>query len=674
MATPHNISRILIANRGEIARRIARTAHARGMTCVGVYSEPDRHAAHLDDMDLAVALGGATAAESYLRTDAIIAAAIATGCDAVHPGYGFLAENAQAARDIERAGLIWIGPTPEQIELLGDKIAAKRAAVAAGVPTTDIFIVGATGDVPDGVPFPALVKAAAGGGGRGMRIVREQNDLAEAVAAASREAKAAFGDATVFIEPYIESGRHIEVQIVGDGDGDVVHFAERDCSVQRRNQKVIEEAPAPGLSDDVRSRLHQGACDLARHVNYRGAGTVEFLVSADGRITFLEVNTRLQVEHPVTEAITGVDLVGVQFDVAMGRGIGMSQSDVRVCGHAVELRVVAEDPASGWLPSTGVIESFKVPNTVRLDSGVQPGSEVSTNYDSLLAKVIAVGDTREESLARAADAMRRADISGLRTNVDMLISVLTEAEFYKGGVDTAYLDRHPEVLSGGRPSESDIEAHLIATVLQRVAAHRAADDKWGFAPAGWRNVATRGQRSTFTELAGPHDKDYSVEYRRLNDLEWEFRIGDHPVADGDGALAPDVRTPHRVRIGFDAVEVDGVRRTVTVRRSNVGTWVCASPAGRTEWAEQPRFADHDAELVGSGPVAPLPGTVIDVKVAAGQRVAEGTVLMVIEAMKMEHQITSPTDAVVVDVKFGVGERVDMGDVLVELEAEALDNG
>lgn len=665
MAT-RTIQRLLIANRGEIAIRIARTARARGMSCVGVYSDADRTSLHLDSMDVAVALGGETAAESYLRIDAIVQAAVENGCDAVHPGYGFLAENAEAARAVEAAGLVWVGPTPEQIELLGDKVAAKRAAEQAGVPTTPIIEVAADGGIPDDVPMPALVKAAAGGGGRGMRIVRNVEDLASAIESASREALAAFGDATVFIEPYIEQGRHIEVQIVGDGEGEVLHFGERDCSVQRRNQKVIEEAPAVGLSDDVRAALHDGAIRLARHVNYRGAGTVEFLVGNDGTITFLEVNTRLQVEHPVTEAVTGVDLVGLQFDVASGNGLGMTQGAISLCGHAVELRLVAEDPSSGWMPSTGVITAFEVPGDIRVDSGIRIGSEVTTNYDSLLAKVIVAGPDRSTALAVAADSMRRADIGGVRTNADSLIAILTDEVFIEGLVDTGYLDRHPHVLQGLRPTAADIDAHLVSVVLDRVSANRSADRHWGFAPSGWRNLATRGQRVTMVETGGDSDVEYEVEYRSTGNDTWEFKLGAWPKADTEGALSEDDRRTSLVRCIGSAIEIDGRRTAPTVIRDGE-SWRVTGYSGRTQWHELPRFSQHDAELVGAGPVAPLPGTVIAVRVTDGDEVEADQVLMVIEAMKMEHQITAPRAATVTAVRCSVGDRVDMGDLLVELD-------
>ena len=671
MAT-RQIRRLLIANRGEIAIRIARTARDRGISCVGVYSDADSTSLHLDSMDVAVALGGETAAESYLLIDAIVEAAVANGCDAVHPGYGFLAENAEAARAVEAAGLMWVGPTAEQIELLGDKVAAKRAAEEAGVPTTPIIEVAADGSAPADVSMPALVKAAAGGGGRGMRIVREGDDLAAAIESASREAAAAFGDATVFIEPYIEQGRHIEVQIVGDGEGEVLHFGERDCSVQRRNQKVIEEAPAVGLPDDVRAALHDGATRLARHVNYRGAGTVEFLVGNDGTITFLEVNTRLQVEHPVTEAVTNVDLVGLQFDVASGVGLEMTQEAISLSGHAVELRLVAEDPSSGWMPSTGVITAFDVPGNVRVDSGIRPGSVVTTNYDSLLAKIIVTGADRRTALAVAADAMRRADIGGVRTNADSLVAILTDDVFAEGGVDTGYLDRQPHVLQGVRPETADIDAHLVAVVLDRVAANRRADRRWGFAPSGWRNLSTRGQRITMVESGGDAPVEYEVEYRLLGGDTWEFLLGPWPKADDDGALTPDDRPRLVVRRYGDAIEIDGRRTSPTVSRLGEA-WRVSGWSGRTEWHELPRFDEHDADLAGLGPVAPLPGTVIDVRVSDGDSVEADQVLMVIEAMKMEHQITTPSEAKVTAVRFSVGDRVDMGDLLVELEIGGQDS-
>ena len=403
------IRRLLIANRGEIAVRIASTAREMGIETVGVYAEPDRNALHVDCVDLAVALGGSSPAESYLRGDAVLQAALDTGCDAVHPGYGFLAESAAFARSVIDAGLVWVGPTPDQIALLGDKVAAKKAAIEAGVPTTPIHDA-APGVVPTGLTMPVLVKAAAGGGGRGMRVVREESELAAAVESAAREAESAFGDGTVFIEPYIEHGHHVEVQIVGDRHGNVVHYGERECSIQRRNQKIIEETPSPSISDETRQALWEGALALARHVGYENAGTVEFLVADDGTISFLEVNTRLQVEHPVTERRFGVDLVELQLRVAVGESLPWSQEaiDRRGAGSAIEVRIVAEDPAAGWLPSAGTITGFEIGDRVRVDTGTRAGSVVSADYDSLLAKVIGHGRHRQAAAAVLASALARS--------------------------------------------------------------------------------------------------------------------------------------------------------------------------------------------------------------------------------------------------------------------------
>lgn len=417
------IRRLLIANRGEIAVRIARTAHRLGIDTVGVYSTSDADALHVDVVDLAVALGGATPTESYLRAEAVIQAALDTGCDAVHPGYGFLAERADVAHMVVDAGLIWVGPTPEQISLLGDKIAAKRAAVEAGVPTTEAVEV-RPGHVPDGLPMPALVKAAAGGGGRGMRIVRSAEQLPEAVVAASREAESAFGDGTVFVEPYIERGRHVEVQIVGDAHGNVIHLGERECSIQRRNQKVLEESPSAGITPETRAALCDGALALARHIGYRSAGTVEFMVGPptdehDGTISFLEVNTRLQVEHPVTELVTGVDLVHQQLRIAAGDGMTIAQDDVELRGHAIEVRLNAEDPATNFMPSPGPVTRITVPQGpwIRFDGGVESGDVIGGAYDSMVGKLIVWGEDRATAVSRMARALEEMTVVGVPTTL-----------------------------------------------------------------------------------------------------------------------------------------------------------------------------------------------------------------------------------------------------------------
>ena len=691
------IERLLIANRGEIAVRIARTAHRLGISTVGVYSEPDANALHVDSVDVAIALGGSTPAESYLRGDAIIAAALQTGADAIHPGYGFLAENAAFAQSVIDAGLFWVGPTPEQVMLLGDKVAAKRAALEAGVPTTSMIEV-VDGRVADGaeVTYPALVKAAAGGGGRGMRVVRTADELDDAVAAASREALAAFGDGAVFIEPFLERGRHVEVQVFGDRHGNVVHLGERECSIQRRNQKVVEESPSAGISDDVRAALCKGAVALAKHVGYEGAGTVEFMVGTDdadaSTITFLEVNTRLQVEHPVTEAVTGLDLVELQLRVAAGEALPIGQDDVTITGHAIEVRVVAEDPAAGWMPSTGRIGRFVIggtgPDGVRVDTGVRDGAEISSDYDSLVAKVIAHAPTRLEAARRLARALRASQITGIRTNVDSLVAILGEADYLAADTPTAYLSEHPDVLTPIGPAGDDRVALLLGAVFALEAERRNADRATPFAPSGWRNLRTQGQRQVWLEPTGEHlHIEYVMRAERLGDgssrATASVWLGPWPEPDEDGALTRDDRVERHVRLlerrdDRVAIEIDGRRSAVSTEivhhalgldDDGVGavTVHTRSAAGALTLTRTPRFALHDAQAEGAGPVCPLPGTVIAVHVAAGDAVSDGQVLMVVEAMKMEHKILAAGDATVSEVRFAVGDRVDQGDLLVALD-------
>jgi propionyl-CoA carboxylase alpha chain len=667
------IRRLLIANRGEISVRIARTAHRMGIDTVGVYSEPDANALHVDSVDVAVALGGESAADSYLRGDAIIRAALDTGCDAIHPGYGFLAENAAFATQVVAAGLVWVGPTPHQITLLGDKVAAKRAATDAGVPTTPIVEI--DGDtVPEGVPLPALVKAAAGGGGRGMRIVRDADLLADSIASARREALAAFGDGTVFVEPYIERGRHIEVQIMGDRHGNVVHLGERECSIQRRNQKVIEESPSAGISAATRTAVCDGALALACHVGYEGAGTVEFLVGDDGSINFLEVNTRLQVEHPVTEAVTGLDLVEMQLRIASGEPLAVTQADIAITGHAIEVRLVAEDPATNWMPSTGLVTSFEVGDGVRVDTGIRAGAVISPNYDSLLAKVIAHAPTRTEAAFRLARALRVSRISGPRTNAEMLVATLGEPDFLAAATPTAYLADHPAVLTPSGPAGDDRIALLLGAVFAVERRNRRADRHQGFAPSGFRNLRIRGQRGVWLAAGVTAEVEQRVEYVMTSSTSATVWLGDWPTPAADGTLGADNRGVATVRllarsVDREVVEIDGRRHVIDVEidDANGGSVRTRSASGSIDWRQAPRFVVHDIAESGGGPHSPLPGTVIAVHVSAGQLVRNGDLLMVVEAMKMEHKITATADAVVGEVRFAVGDRVDQGDLLVTLE-------
>ena len=455
--------RLLVANRGEIARRIFRTCEEMGIGTVAVFSEADREAPFVSDADLAVSLGGHSAAESYLRGDAIVEAALRVGADAVHPGYGFLAEDAGFARQVVGAGLTWIGPPPRAMELMGDKLAAKELMAAAGVPVLS----GVLPEEASGIGFPVMVKAAAGGGGRGMRVVRSGEELTAAVESARREAEAAFGDPRVFLEPLVEDPRHIEVQIMADVHGNTVALFERECSIQRRHQKIVEEAPSPFVDAGLRRRLSEAAVAAARAVDYAGAGTVEFLVAADGEFWFLEMNTRLQVEHPVTEEITGLDLVRLQIEAARGEDLSAALEGVSARGHAIEARIYAEDPGAGFLPTAGRMHRFRLSAPgIRVETGVESGDEIGVHYDPMLAKVVAWAPTRSEAAARLCRALRRAEIHGPVTNRDLLVRVLEHPEFVAGRTDTGFLDRHsPAELGRPLPTASEERLAAVAAAL-----------------------------------------------------------------------------------------------------------------------------------------------------------------------------------------------------------------
>ncbi|HMD25002.1 MAG TPA: biotin carboxylase N-terminal domain-containing protein, partial [Streptosporangiaceae bacterium] len=447
-STHSTIGTLLIANRGEIAARIIRTAHALGIATVAVYSDPDAEAPYVRMADQAVRLPGAAPADTYLRGDLIIAAAAATGAGAIHPGYGFLSENAAFARACADAGLTFVGPSPGTIQAMGDKVAAKATMAAAGVPVLPSVTVDSDGlDVgaaASTVGFPLLVKAAFGGGGRGMRLVSDPSQLAAAVGAARREAAGAFGDGTVFLERYVPDPRHVEVQILGDAHGDVVHLFERECSIQRRYQKIVEESPSPAVDGELRAALTKAAVTAGRAAGYTGAGTVEFVLDRDGSFYFLEMNTRLQVEHPVTEAVTGLDLVELQLRIAEGEPLPPEVREAAITGHAIEVRLYAEDVPAGFLPVTGTLHRFAIPSGpgLRVDSGFRHGSVVSPYYDAMLAKVIAVGRTRDEAARRLARALAGAQVHGVTTNRDLLTGILREPEFLAGQTDTGYLTRH----------------------------------------------------------------------------------------------------------------------------------------------------------------------------------------------------------------------------------------
>jgi propionyl-CoA carboxylase alpha chain len=724
------IAKLLVANRGEIAARVLRTARAMGIATVAVFSGPDRDAPFVAMADEGVPLGGAAPADSYLRADAILDAAEATGADAVHPGYGFLAERAEFAAGCRKRGLLFVGPPPEVLAVLGDKLEARRVAAGAGVPALaglsvagleEEALVAAAGER---VGFPLLVKAVHGGGGIGMRVVSDPGDLPVAVEAARRQADAAFGSDEVFLERWLEAPRHIEVQLLADAGGRMAHLFERECSVQRRHQKLVEEAPSPAVGPALRRRLGEAALAVARAVDYVGAGTVEFLVAGE-ELWFLEVNARIQVEHPVTEAVTGLDLVRLQLLIAAGEPLPPEVSGAEPHGHAVEARLYAEDPTAGFLPQAGVLHRFRVPGPrrggwgVRVDAGVADGSVVGVHYDPLLAKVVAHAPTRGEAARTLAAALAAARIHGIVTNRDLLVGVLRSEAFLAGETDTAFLERHPPAElteAGGSSGPLTTRLHAAAAALAAQANRRATAAVYPAVPSGWRNNPSQLQRTDLSPVPGA---TVSVAYRF-------DRTGTLETLEIDGAPLTGVRlwgcTPDQVDL-----EVEGVRRRFEVHLVGDTAYV-DSPLGHTEFRDHPEdpagataaglwtagppepgvgqrsptggpgagsglFGAGDASggtAVGpaSGPaggavsglgepggaglpdgamVSPLPGVVRRVEVRAGDRVEAGAVLVVVEAMKTEHRIAAPRTGRVRRVLVAEGQDVAAGAAVAELE-------
>ncbi|WP_261675203.1 biotin carboxylase N-terminal domain-containing protein [Streptomyces lusitanus] len=610
------ITSVLVANRGEIACRIARTCRDLGIATVAVHSDADAGALHARVADTAVRLPGSAPADTYLRGDLIVKAALAAGADAVHPGYGFLSENADFARAVRDAGLVWIGPPPEAIEAMASKTRAKQLMGVA--PLTDVTE----------ADLPVLVKAAAGGGGRGMRVVRDLADLDAELAAARAEAASAFGDGEVFVEPYLENGRHVEVQVLADTHGTVWALGTRDCSLQRRHQKVIEEAPAPGLSDALTEELHTLAVRAARAVGYVGAGTVEFLVAGE-RAHFLEMNTRLQVEHPVTEEVFGVDLVAQQIRVAEGHALDPEPPAPR--GHAVEARLYAEDPAHDWAPQTGRLHRLAVPGAVRLDTGYTDGDDVGVHYDPMLAKVVAHAPTRAEAVRKLAAALERAVIHGPVTNRDLLVRSLRHEEFAQARMDTGFYDRHLPALTAPAP---DPYAPLAAALAD---AHGRS--RFG----GWRNVPSQPQVKRYAVNGQEHE----VRYRHTRT---GLTADGVTVVHGDASLV--------------ILETDGVRRRYEVARYGDRVHV-----GSTALTALPRFPAPEADHAPGSLLAPMPGTVVRIAegVAEGASVEAGRPLLWLEAMKMQHKITAPTTGTLTTLHAREGQQVEVGTLLAVVE-------
>jgi acetyl/propionyl-CoA carboxylase alpha subunit len=672
-----SISKLLIANRGEIASRVIRTARAMDIATVAVFSDPDAGLPFVLEADEAVRLPGSAPAGTYLRGEALIAAAAATGADAVHPGYGFLSENAGFARACAAAGLTFVGPPPEAIEAMGSKIAAKELMASAAVPVLPGAVFDGVAEpdpaelrkAAEDIGFPVLVKAAFGGGGRGMRIVTGPGDIVAAVASARREAASAFGNGTVFLERFVQAPRHVEVQILGDQAGTVVHLFERECSIQRRYQKIIEEAPSPAVTGELRAELCRAAVAAGQAIGYVGAGTVEFVLDASGRFYFLEVNTRLQVEHPVTELITGLDLVRLQLEIAAGQPLppqvtGLGTTGAGFTGHAIEARLYAEDVPAGYLPASGDVHTLEIDaaDGLRVDAGFASGTRVSTFYDSMLAKVIGYGPTRDDARRVLAAALARARLHGVVTNRDLLVGILREPEFAAGQIDTGYLDRHrPEDLSPPHPEAGPV--HLLAVALASQARRREEAPVLSTLPSGWRNNPSAPQRVTY-ELDG-------------RPAEVTYRFGrDRLQAEVDGEEIADVLL-HGTRPGPGAdrtvvdLEIGGIRRLIQVTRAGRTCYV-DSALGHTAAEEADRFPDPAALVQAGSLLAPMPGTVVRVDAAVGDLVEAGAVILAIEAMKMEHSIYAPARGVVTELPISVGTQVDSGSVLAVLEEEPRD--
>jgi propionyl-CoA carboxylase alpha chain len=655
------ITTVLVANRGEIARRVFRTCRDLGLGTVAVHSDADAGAPHVAEADAAVRLPGVAPADTYLRADLLVEAALRAGADAVHPGYGFLSEQAGFARDVVKAGLTWIGPPADAIEAMGSKVAAKRLVAQAGVPVL-AELDPATLTEAD---LPVLVKASAGGGGRGMRVVRSLSELDDQLAAARAEAAAAFGDPTVFCEPYLPTGHHVEVQVLADQHGTVWTVGERECSLQRRHQKILEESPSPLVrrTPGMRDRLLAAARAATTAIGYAGAGTVEFLAAGDGRFFFLEMNTRLQVEHPVTEAVTGLDLVREQLRVAAGSPL---PADPPLhSGHAIEVRLYAEDPAQDWQPRTGTLHRLHVPGVtvefataptpagLRLDSGVADGDEISVHYDPMLAKLIAWAPDRAEAAARLAAALARARIHGVSTNRDLLVRVLRHEDFLTGDTDTSFLTTHALVGKDDQPGLADPLADADAERLAALAAalsDAAANGHRGPLPSGiptgWRNIPSQPQVKRYLGRSGEIETRYRLDRSGL-------------ITDQDGTTLISM-TPDQV-----VLEISGLRRTFDIAR--YPDLVCVdSPLGPVSLRPVPRFVVPGGELAAGSLRAPMPGVVVRVGVAVGDTVEKGQPMLWLSAMKMEHTIAAPHAGTVAELPVRDGQQVELGAVLAVL--------
>ena len=663
--------KILIANRGEIAVRIARTAKRLGIRTVAVYSEADAGAMHTEICDEAYLIGGAAARDSYLHGERIIQVARETGAQAIHPGYGFLAENADFARACADAGIVFVGPPAAAIEAMGSKSAAKALMEKAGVPLVPGYHGAEQGDAileteAEGIGYPVLIKASAGGGGKGMRVVEHREEFSKSLAAAKREAKSGFGDDRMLIEKYLARSRHIEVQVFADQSGECVHLFERDCSVQRRHQKIIEEAPAPGMTEARRRKMGAAAVAAAKAVGYVGAGTVEFIAEEDGNFYFMEMNTRLQVEHPVTEMITGLDLVEWQLRVADGGKLPLAQTALNIAGHSFEARVYAEDPSRGFLPATGTITHLRQPSDsphVRVDTGVREGDEISINYDPMIAKVIAWDVDRPSALRRLRGALGEYEIVGPKTNVSFLLDLASHHAFARADVepsllDTGLIERYrAELFPDAEPASDTVLSLAVLSELLHVdeqarAAAAASGDPYSpwHRRDGWR--LNQDNHHTFVFVDRGERRQVTAHYRDNGYLL--------ELPGGEALVTAEPAGDNRI-----IANLDGVRIDATVVRESHALTIFAF--GSSHRLEREQFTSVEDEEPGGLLVSPLPGSVAQVLVETGQKVEKGQPLMIVEAMKMEHTISAPHGGLVAQIYFAPGEQVAEGAQLLAIE-------
>lgn len=659
MANVEPINTLLVSNRGEIARRIMRTAREMGISTVAVYADGDAQAPFAKEADTAIALDGRTSAETYLDVAKVLDACERSGADAVHPGYGFLSENAGFAQAIVDAGIKWIGPSPTVIGAMGDKLAAKKLMEKAGVPTlTAIEITNDTdlAKAANKIGYPVLVKASAGGGGRGMRIVDSPDELSDAVASAKREAGSSFGDDTVFLEKWLDKVRHVELQIIGDQHGNLVHCFERECSIQRRHQKIIEEAPSPAVTPEIRSAMGKAAVSAAKSLGYSSAGTVEFLLS-DTDFYFLEVNARLQVEHPITEEIIGEDLVREQIRIAEGEELSFRQEDLSITGHAIEARLCAEDPENDFLPSPGpvVIWEPSQHGLARFDSGVESGSVIAMEFDPMLAKVIVHAPTRREASSRLARVLETTQIQGLTTNRDFLVATLRHGSFLSGDTTTDFIDR-TKIARKRKISKPALREAAVAVVMESQAQNRASAKVMNTVRSGWRNTILPFEIMEF-EADGER---CLVQYRSRRDGKFRVRFGNET----DESLV----TAFNCGSGVVDIDIEGKRTSYRVERRDQ-CWFTHGNRGDLTLKERSRYPDYSAHDVAGGLVAPMPGNVLSTHVQAGDRVSKGELLLILEAMKMEHRINAPMEGTIETLHVEQGEQVENGQLLVTINED-----